>query len=251
MRSMRFALAALFALGVTALLAIGSPTPSDTAAAASYNCVDLVKADSYWGPRYDDANLTCTEKAGYFDTCPDRSKYSINQVPEVGAIIVERPGVNGSNPEFGHVGIVVEITPGEESVTVYEQGPAAPHTSLHPIVSGVFFIHKEGFARSSSDFNGDGCPDIVGRRASDASLRLYEGNCKGGWKKTNVQIGTGWGGFDWLLGPGDFSGDGCPDIVGRRASDASLRLYEGNCKGDWKKTNVQIGTGWSGFDWLL
>jgi hypothetical protein len=75
-----------------------------------------------------------------------------------------------------------------------------------------------------------------------------------GWSRTNVQIGAGWlvpETFTWLLTPGDFSGDGCMDIMGVRADDASLRLYEGSCASGWRRTNSQVGSGWGGFDWLL
>ncbi len=101
------------------------------------------------------------------------------------------------------------------------------------------------------DFSGDGCVDIIGRRASDNTLRLYEGNCASGWRRQNVQIGTGWGVFNWLIGSGDFSGDGCVDIIGRKTSGNTLRLYEGNCASGWRRQNVQIGTGWGIFNWLL
>ncbi len=103
----------------------------------------------------------------------------------------------------------------------------------------------------ASDWNGDGCADVIGRRKSDASLRLYAGNCAGGWKQTNVAIGNDWGDFDAILVASDWNGDGCADVIGRRKSDASLRLYAGNCAGGWKQTNVAIGNGWGDFDQLV
>ncbi|MEZ4226050.1 MAG: M23 family metallopeptidase [Polyangiaceae bacterium] len=101
-----------------------------------------------------------------------------------------------------------------------------------------------------ADFSGDGCDDVIGRRRSDRSLRLFAGNCAGGWLETNRKIGHEWGDFDQLLAR-DFDGDGCIDVIGRRASDRSLRLYAGSCTGGWLETNRPIGTAWGDFDALF
>jgi uncharacterized membrane protein len=103
----------------------------------------------------------------------------------------------------------------------------------------------------ADDFDGDGCADVIGRRASDSTLRLYAGNCAGGWKSLNVTIGTSWGDFEPLFSASDWDGDGCSDVIGRRSSDSSLRLYAGNCAGGWKSVNVAMGTSWGDFDRLL
>lgn len=47
---------------------------------------------------------------------------------------------------------------------------------------------------SNGDHNGDGKPDIMGRRASDQTLWLYPGNGTGGFGN-GIQVGTGWGAF--------------------------------------------------------
>jgi hypothetical protein len=114
------------------------------------------------------------------------------------------------------------------------------------------------------DFSGDSCTDILLRRLdAQYTLRLYEGNCASGWGATNVQIGTGWQPFTWILRPGDFdsrSGDtqsrGCTDVIAR-TSGGDLRLYKGKCSGSspwWSgvaPNPTTIGTGWQNFSWLL
>ena len=99
------------------------------------------------------------------------------------------------------------------------------------------------------DFNGDGTPDVLARRADNAQLWLYPGNGRGGWLRP-VRVGVGWGGFDALLGPGDFNGDGTVDVLARRADNAQLWLYPGNGRGGWLRP-VRVGVGWGGFDALL
>ena len=57
---------------------------------------------------------------------------------------------------------------------------------------------------------------------------MYRGNGRGGFVTgTGETIGSGWGGFTALVAPGDFSGDGKPDILARQ-SDGALLLYRGN-----------------------
>ena len=55
-------------------------------------------------------------------------------------------------------------------------------------------------------------------RQSDGALLLYRGDGAGGWLTgTGEQIGSGWQPFTAILPGGDFSGDGKPDVLARRA----------------------------------
>jgi len=103
----------------------------------------------------------------------------------------------------------------------------------------------------ASDWDGDGCADLVGRRTSDATLRLYAGNCAGGYTKEDSVIGTSFDDFDTLLLMPDFDADGCADLMGRRSSDQSLRLYAGDCHGGYRSENQLVGTSFGDFDLLL
>ena len=57
---------------------------------------------------------------------------------------------------------------------------------------------------------------------------MYRGNGSGGFlHPTGQQIGSGWQGFTALLAPGDWSGDGKPDLLARDG-DGQLFMYRGN-----------------------
>jgi murein DD-endopeptidase MepM/ murein hydrolase activator NlpD len=107
--------------------------------------------------------------------------------------------------------------------------------------SGVNWMVRPG------DFSGDGCPDILARWTSDMELYLYRGNCVGGFIPGGpIKASTGpWSGVSWIDGPGDFSGDGCVDVLGRWTSDTHLYMYRGNCAGGWIAGGpTQVGTNW-------
>jgi hypothetical protein len=101
------------------------------------------------------------------------------------------------------------------------------------------------------DFNGDGGPDLIVRR-TDGRLLLYRGNGAGFWTTgMGEPIGAGWGPFTALLAPGDFSGDGKPDILARDP-DGRLLMYRGNGAGGWATGNAEpIGAGWQDFTALF
>lgn len=101
---------------------------------------------------------------------------------------------------------------------------------------------------ATGDFNGDGWSDLLARRASDGALILYAGDGQGGFLFSR-QVGSGWGGFTALLSPGDFDGDGHPDVLARGA-DGRLWLYPGNGAGGWLTPRV-VGTAWNGFTSIM
>lgn len=93
------------------------------------------------------------------------------------------------------------------------------------------------------DWDGDGAVDIVARKVSTGQLLLYSGNGLGALRGGRV-IGTGWGIVNALVAPGDWSGDGRPDLLGR-TRDGKLHLYPGNGRGGFGAARV-VGSGWSG-----
>jgi hypothetical protein len=96
------------------------------------------------------------------------------------------------------------------------------------------------------DFSGDGTPDLLAR-LPDGRLLLYRGNGTGGWLPGAPEVGSGWQPFTALLAPGDFSGDGKPDVIARQA-DGTLLLYRGNGSGGWLTGAAEpIGAGWQSF----
>jgi VCBS repeat protein/tachylectin len=100
------------------------------------------------------------------------------------------------------------------------------------------------------DFSGDGHPDLL-VRAQDGRLLMYRGDGAGGWSGTAQTVGSGWGGFTALLAPGDFSGDGKPDVLAR-TGDGKLVMYRGDGDGGWVTGQAEeIGSGWGPFKAVL
>ncbi|HVG95955.1 MAG TPA: VCBS repeat-containing protein, partial [Chloroflexota bacterium] len=77
----------------------------------------------------------------------------------------------------------------------------------------------------------------------NGELWLYAGNGAGGWAGAGRLVNTRFGAFDTIVGPGDFTGDGRNDILGRTPTTGELYLYPGNGAGGWF-TGRRIGTGW-------
>jgi hypothetical protein len=103
---------------------------------------------------------------------------------------------------------------------------------------------------SPGDFNGDAAPDLIARRP-DGALLLFRGNGAGGFLTgMGEPIGTGWQSFTALLAPGDFSGDGKPDVIARHP-DGRLLLYRGNGAGRFLGGALEIGVNWAQFDAVL
>ena len=100
------------------------------------------------------------------------------------------------------------------------------------------------------DFSGDGHADLLAVTPG-GQLLLYAGNGAGGFAAAGKEIGSGWGAFTALLPGGDFSGDGKPDVLARRA-DGVLLMYRGNGAGGWiTGTAEPIGSGWGAFTALV
>ncbi|MFF3855716.1 FG-GAP-like repeat-containing protein [Micromonospora sp. NPDC002575] len=107
-----------------------------------------------------------------------------------------------------------------------------------------------------ADVTGDGFTDLVARR-TDGTLWLYPNNIvrDNGVPYSSAsarQIGSGWSGFDTLVGA-DVTGDGFTDLVARKP-DGTLWLYANNIvrdNGVPYSASKQIGSGWSGFDTLV
>lgn len=107
-------------------------------------------------------------------------------------------------------------------------------------------------APAHADWNGDGPGDVLAVHP-DGRLLLYAGNGAGRWVPNVPAVigGGGWAAFNALLAPGDFSGDGKPDLLVRNG-DGQLLMYRGNGTGTWATGLAQpVGAGWGGFTALV
>ncbi|GAB77456.1 Repeat domain-containing protein [Austwickia chelonae] len=95
------------------------------------------------------------------------------------------------------------------------------------------------------DWDGDGALDVVARHPRTADLWLYPGNGQGGFLTPRV-IGRGWNDMQTIVAPGDWDGDGKPDLIGTNRVNGNMYFYGGNGRGGFAKASVAIGHGWGG-----
>jgi hypothetical protein len=100
---------------------------------------------------------------------------------------------------------------------------------------------------SAGDWTGDGRGDLFVRaKANNGTLRMFPGKADGTLGAAQSK-GTGWNFYNQLFGSFDLTGDGQPEIVGRRASNGDLIIERGTGKGGFLSGRPVISTGWGGF----
>ncbi|MDH6702803.1 FG-GAP-like repeat-containing protein [Streptomyces sp. MAA16] len=96
----------------------------------------------------------------------------------------------------------------------------------------------------AGDLNGDGHGDLLVQDRSNTLWR-YDGTGKGTFK-SRVKVFSGWGSsYNVVVGVGDITGDGRPDLVSRDTS-GTLWRNNGNGKGSFGG-RTKIATGWQGY----
>ncbi|MGO4589672.1 FG-GAP repeat domain-containing protein [Paenarthrobacter sp. 2TAF44] len=93
------------------------------------------------------------------------------------------------------------------------------------------------------DWDGDGYADWLYRHA-DGGLHVRGGLKEGHGSAYISQIGWGWDVMTALTSPGDWDGDGAPDVLARDSSGA-LWTYRGDGTGGWIPGRTQVGWGWN------
>ena len=108
-------------------------------------------------------------------------------------------------------------------------------------------VHDRSLRR---DLGLDGYPDLVSRTATGVSMLTATAS---GWGQTRT-VGSGWPGSR-VIAPGDWNGDGSPDLMIVDPASGDLWLYPGTANGGWG-AKQRIGVGWGvanlivgGHDW--
>ena len=104
---------------------------------------------------------------------------------------------------------------------------------------------------AASDVTGDGLGDLYGREKSTGDLYLYtwSGPVPGG-TLSRTRVNTGWNMHDVIIGPGDMTGDGTPDLLARNSTTGSLFLYT-IAPGGGIAAGARINDGWGSFDMIV
>ena len=95
------------------------------------------------------------------------------------------------------------------------------------------------------DLDADGRNDLVGRVPGKRKLTIVRGNGRGGFGARVVK-GWYWDTYDRLVGAGDVTGDGRPDLLARD-TDGKLWLHRGTAAGGFA-ARVAVGGDWSAYD---
>ncbi|WP_426623255.1 GH25 family lysozyme [Leifsonia sp. McL0607] len=107
---------------------------------------------------------------------------------------------------------------------------------------------------AAGDANGDGRPDLLSRTSAGALLYYAGGLYAQPAFGSPQTVGSGWSIFNRVIGAGDLSGDGAPDIVSTDTA-GNLWLYQGNGSSGGVnrsyKAGVRVGWGWTNFTTIL
>ncbi|MFE5487797.1 N-acetylmuramoyl-L-alanine amidase [Streptomyces sp. NPDC056527] len=97
----------------------------------------------------------------------------------------------------------------------------------------------------------DGTGDVVGRDASGV-LWYHQGSGNPSSPfKGRVKVGSGWGGYDQIVGARDLTGDGKADLLTREKSGA-VYLFQGTGNPSVPFTGrTQLGTGWHVYSMIV
>jgi len=93
-------------------------------------------------------------------------------------------------------------------------------------------------------WDADGAPDNAFR--SGNSMTWLAGNGPGGLSGSAKSLSVDLTGYDWVIGAGDVTGDGRPDLVARSSADGLLWVLPGTSTGFGPRR--YLGQGFKTFD---
>lgn len=99
------------------------------------------------------------------------------------------------------------------------------------------------------DVTGDGIPDLYGRNSISGNLQFYAG-ITGGSFAPPVTVNAGWHSVDVVVGVGDVTKDGVPDLIARDQSGGTLTLYPLARSGAVLPGTI-VNSGWAEFDQIV
>lgn len=130
------------------------------------------------------------------------------------------------------------------ALRLYKPGCGAvvkPSTSYTTLASSGWTQYNA--LTSPGDVSGDGRPDLIARQTSTGTVYLYKGTSDGKLA-SRVKLYDSWKGYKKIVGAGDITGDGRPDLL---AQDTANTLWRYDGKGDGTfAARVKVFTDWGG-----
>ena len=126
-------------------------------------------------------------------------------------------------------------------------------TGINP-VAGLIGTGWSGFTKlfRVMNWDGDGTPAIMAR-TSNGLLYKYKSDGHGGFAAGQpTKVGSSWNIFTDIMVTNNWTGDGHPNILGRKAN-GDLFLYTSDGAGGWLNNGVgiKVGTAWNQFNTIL
>ncbi|MDF3142535.1 MULTISPECIES: VCBS repeat-containing protein [unclassified Streptomyces] len=138
--------------------------------------------------------------------------------------------------------VLVRYTSG--ALRLYKPGCGAavkPSTSYTTLATSGWTQYN--VLTSPGDVSGDGRPDLIARNSSTGAVYLYKGTSDGKLS-ARVKLYDNWKGYKKIVGVGDITGDGKPDLL---AQDTANTLWRYNGKGDGTfAARVKLFANWGG-----
>ncbi|MGW2472775.1 FG-GAP repeat domain-containing protein [Streptomyces sp. NPDC001665] len=139
----------------------------------------------------------------------------------------------GGNPDFGKNELMAR-TKGGTLYWYYAKNNGKLSARIQASDSGGWAGANINFP---SSLNSDGHADL---------LETYDGTLYNG----GSTLGGGWSGYTALVGPGDLSGDGKGDLLGRTKS-GDLYLFKGNGLGTKLAARIKVGYGFNTYNKIV